>query len=269
MGSPERSLEDIVQETIVNPSPRKRYISTSSDDEKFPPAKRPEEEDQELYEIWQGILEDAAAESFGAQEGEDRGLDTLPLAIWNYTEPGNMHIRNPPAVRTHQPSHVTMQNFLGLQVDDSDYIPARKRRSAMKGLVRAGVYGILKYCLKNYMYDSCYGCMVQAGGQDSHECVTWTDRNVSRFIRTLSSRMCVKAVLHIIIIIAYSLKMLLLSSDTVNQTLNLISRVKGSDDPQAVLEAIPQQNDSRMLSFVNCVLEKRGYRQFLVPEIPE
>ncbi|XP_053154670.1 uncharacterized protein LOC128345957 [Hemicordylus capensis] len=266
MGSPERSLETIVQQTVVKPSPRKQYISTSSDDEKLPPAKRPEEEAQEVYEIRQGILEVAAVEPFGAQEGEDRCLDTHPLAMWNYAEPGNMHIRNPPAVRTHQHSHVTMQNFLGLQVNDSDYIPARKRRSAMKGLVRAGVYGILKYCLKNYMHESCYGSMVQEGGQDSHECVTWTERNISRFIRILSSRMCVKAVLHIIIIIGYSLKILMLTSETVDQTLNLITSVKDSDDPKVVLEAILHQKDSRVLSFVNCVPEKREYRQFLVPE---
>ncbi|XP_053143277.1 uncharacterized protein LOC128341156 [Hemicordylus capensis] len=257
MGSPERSLETIVQQTDVKPSPRKRYISTSSDDEKLPPAKHPEEENQDVYEIWQGILEAAAVEPFGAQEGEDRCLDTHPLAMWNYTEPGNMHIRNPPAVRMHQPSHVTLQNFLELQVNDSDNIPARKRRSAMKGLVRAGVYGVLKYCLKNCMHDSCYGCMVQAGAQDSHECVTWTERNISRFIRILSSRMCVKAVLHIIIIIGYCLKMLMLTSETVDQTLNLITSVKDSDDQKVVLEAIPHQKDSRMLFFVNCVLEKR------------
>ncbi|XP_062984840.1 uncharacterized protein LOC134400438 [Elgaria multicarinata webbii] len=181
--TPMRPIEVSTPLAPERPKPRKRYLSTSSDDEQFPPTKTPQEEDEEISQIWQSLLDsisipnsimqEPAAEAVTAEEPEkciNTSIPPSPIELWNMASASNIHIQAPEALANNQPAHLTLKNLLGLSIDETQHILPRKRRGAMRGIVRATIYGILKHCLSQYLYESCIGCTIQAPGQSSHEC---------------------------------------------------------------------------------------------------
>ncbi|XP_063003669.1 uncharacterized protein LOC134413424 [Elgaria multicarinata webbii] len=274
--TPMRPIEVSTPMAPERPKPRKRYLSTSSDDEQFPPTKTPQEEDEEISQIWQSLLDsisipnsimqEPAAEAVTAEEPEkciNTSIPPSPIELWNMASASNIHIQAPEALANNQPAHLTLKNLLGLSIDETQHILPRKRRGAMRGIVRATIYGILKHCLSQYLYESCIGCTIQAPGQSSHECTVWTENDISTKLRILCAKLWFQPVLHVVILIGYSLNCLALTSENVDQVLILTTEISRAINPRMYLEKIMKTTDQSFLQHVERVIKDRPYKSFL------
>lgn len=133
----------------------------------------------------------------------------------------------------------------------------------MRGIVRATIYGILKHCLSQFLYENCIGCTIQAPAQSSHECTTWTEMDISTKLRILCAKLWFQPVLHIVILIAYSLNCLALTSENVDQVLILTTEISRAVNPSMHLEKIMKASDQAFLQHVERVIKDRHYKTFL------
>ncbi|XP_053113144.1 uncharacterized protein LOC128328301 [Hemicordylus capensis] len=232
MGSPQ-SPNLATNQPDSTPKPRKRYISTSSDDE-GPPVKTYAEEQAETREIWQEILATMAAEP-----------------------------QNSALLKSLKPSREAMQKFLGLNINEEPYIAPARRRGAMKKLVRVVIYGIMNYCLRSYARDACSGCSIRAPGQEAHDCLRYSENQIATFIKKLCSKLCLKSFFHLLVCLGYAVKCLVLTEEIVHESLIIFTKLYTSDNPRNVLNNILKPGDMALYFFVNNVIQEREYKTFL------
>lgn len=70
-----------------------------------------------------------------------------------------------------------MRKLLNIE-EDVEAVPPQQSKTAMKSIVRATVYGLLKHTIQDFIKQSCEECCFQAPAQASHVCLTWTEKMV-------------------------------------------------------------------------------------------
>ncbi|XP_061486409.1 uncharacterized protein LOC133386705 [Rhineura floridana] len=187
--STSKSPEELTKQPSVEvPNPQKCYISTSSDEGNgFPHAKLLKEEAIEVNKRWISKLETIASDnavmpgpSTTENSAEVYPQPPPPTALWKMATIGSIQMQDSADLTSNQPSHLILRSIVGIQADETDNILPRKRRGAMKGIVRATVYAILKHCLRQHMREACLNCVIDAPGQTSHECLFWTQSDLSK-----------------------------------------------------------------------------------------
>lgn len=162
-----------------------------------------------------------------------------------------------------QPGHVLLSGILGLQPGEIVYNTIRKKRNAMSCILRASIFGILRHCLHMYMKATCAGCKIQALGQSSHECLSWNKKIISRKIRIICGRLCFKNILHVIILMGYSLNCLILTPQAIDKILILITKIGRSHHALKEMNKLLRKGEEPFLKHVMKMIQNRPYEWFL------
>ncbi|KAH0630236.1 hypothetical protein JD844_013015 [Phrynosoma platyrhinos] len=194
------TAEQETQTVNVNPKRRKHYISNSSDDGLSTYAELAKEEAGEISKAWNHMVDTISAEPLVIQESVD--------------------------MATTQPGNVVMAEILGLEVgNESSNFSPRELKVLMFSLARAVCYGIITHCFEQYRYESCVSCVIQAPAPKSHDCILWTKCYLCRKLSRLCGQISFKNVLHICLLVAYSCNWLLITKETVDQILQIVTKV--------------------------------------------
>ncbi|XP_062989373.1 uncharacterized protein LOC134403196 [Elgaria multicarinata webbii] len=252
-----------------NKASRKRYISSSSEDDVFLPCKRldMEQTDQpETLQMWHSVLEVISAENLEASAVKTPTTESSvvpPLAaLINMSSNGNAKIEDF-NFTAGQTGPVHMCEILGLQASEIAYTSPRKRHKAMDMLVRSTVFAILRHCLNQYLHETCMGCTLKAPGQSAHECLVWPKSVISRKLRIVCGKISFKSILHVVILIGYSLNCLVLTPRHVDQILILITKIGRSHNSLKTLNTLLRPVHEPFLNRVVHVIQKRKYQYFM------
>ena len=156
----------------------------------------------------------------------------------------------------------SIRKLLNMEIVED--VPPRKRKAAMKSIVRATVYGVLNHCIKEYFYESCEGCTINAPAQDAHACLTWTAQNVDSKIKFICNNICTTQIVVVANCIGYGLQSLVFTQESMDQIFNLLNKVGDAVKSQRALEKILKDSDKIMLHYVQGYLKEKSYKVFLI-----
>lgn len=154
-----------------------------------------------------------------------------------------------------------MRKLLNMD-EDVECIQPRQHKNAMKSIIRATVYGLLKHTIDDFIKHSCEGCILQAPGQDSHVCLTWTEKMVDTKYKFVCDEIALSPFFLIATAIAFSLKCLSFNQESMHLIFDLVSKVGGAPNSNKALGKILKESDLKMLKYVQGYIKDEPYRAF-------
>ncbi|XP_025065395.1 uncharacterized protein LOC112551029 [Alligator sinensis] len=145
-----------------------------------------------------------------------------------------------------------------LGIERTGPVSPRSRRRLMKSLVRVCCYGILKYCLRERLFETCRGCLLNAPGQGSHECLDRTDEDINQTIRQLCIDLCMESILNAVMALGYSMDCLCLTEKHLAQGVAIINHIYLAGDPHAALHDVIHEEDKPLVPYIEHLIGTRN-----------
>lgn len=133
----------------------------------------------------------------------------------------------------------------------------------MKSLVRVSFYGIMKYCLRQRLFDLCWGCTFDLGGQEAHECITWLDEDINEIIQDLCQEICLDSIFNAVITIGFARNSLRITEKHLIQVRQILNTVYSADNPKAALHDLITEEDETLIPHIERLIGARDYKTLL------
>ncbi|KAH1168944.1 hypothetical protein KIL84_013534 [Mauremys mutica] len=145
----------------------------------------------------------------------------------------------------------------------SEPVPRCERKKVMWTIVQAAVYAVLKYCLREKLFEDCEGCVIDAPAQWHHDGVTWTSVDINCKFRGLCAELCLESLLNTVIAIGYAMQCLCLTQEHLAQGVTLLNAVQFSGDPDRVLKKMTKLEDDCLQRYIDRLVHTKSYRTLL------